>query len=157
VRSSAFLSPAAIGSRVKTPVELIVSGAKALGFDLTASDYSWQMRDFLSQHPFYPPNVSGWPVGNLWLNAGVAMTWCGLVQDFAVASVKASGGVASQLFSSASPSTAPHAAARLCGITDLSPASASGLSSYATASTWNLNRAAGTLALVLLSPEFAVV
>ena len=154
--SPAFLSAAAIGAKVKTPVELIVSGAKALGFDLSTADYGWQMRDFLNQHPFFPPNVSGWPAGHVWLNAGVTMTWCSIAQDFAVASSKASGGVAAKLLATASPSTAPTVAARLCGITDLSPASASGLATYARGAKWDINRAAGTLALVLVTPEFAV-
>ena len=42
------------------------------------------------------------------------------------------------------------------GITDLSPSTASGISSYVSGAPWSLDRAAGTMALVLLSPEFFV-
>ena len=156
VNLPAFLSDPAIGCRAKTPVELMVSAAKALRFDLSAVDYTWQMRDLLGQYPFLPPNVSGWPAGKRWLNTGVAMTWCGMLQDFIAGSRNATGGVVQQLLTSASPATAPAAAARMCGITDLSPATASALSSYASGAAWNVDRAAGTLALVLLSPEFFV-
>ena len=156
VKSPVFLSDAAIGAKAKTPVELVVSGAKALGIDLSTIDLSWQLRDLFGQHPFLPPNVSGWPAGKRWLNTSVAMTWCAIVQQFVVGSRNAAGGVVSGLLTSASPATAPAAAARLCGVTDLSAASAAGLANYVAAGPWNLDRAAGTLALVLVSPEFFV-
>jgi hypothetical protein len=137
-------------------VELVVSGAKALGFDLSTVDLSWQLRDLFGQHPFLPPNVSGWPAGKRWLNTSVAMTWCGIVQQFVGTSRNTAGGVVGRLLASASPATAPTAAARMCGITDLSPATATGLANYVAAAPWSLDRAAGTLALVLVSPEFFV-
>jgi uncharacterized protein (DUF1800 family) len=155
VHLPAFLSDAAIGAKAKTPVELMVSAAKAVGFDLSTADYTWQMRDLLGQHPYLPPNVSGWPAGQRWLNTGVAMIWCGMAQDFVRAARAATGGVVG-LLASTPRAAAPVAAARLCGITDLSPATASGLASYISAGPWNLDRAAGTLALVLVSPEFFV-
>jgi uncharacterized protein (DUF1800 family) len=151
----AFVSAAAIGAKAKTPVELIASAAKAVGFDLSTVDYTWQIRDLLGQHPYLPPNVSGWPAGKRWLNTGVIMTWCAMVQDFVGVSRTAAGGAVAQLAAMA-PAAAPTAAARICGITDLSPATATGLSSYVAAGPWNLDRAAGTLALVLVSPEFFV-
>ncbi len=156
VKLPAFLSEAAVGAKAKTPVELVVSGAKALGIDLSTIDLSWQLRDLFGQHPFLPPNVSGWPAGKRWLNTSVAMTWCAIVQQFVVRARDAADGVASRLLTSATPATAPAAAARLCGLTDLSTATAAGLSNYAAAAPWNLDRAAGTLALVLVSPEFFV-
>lgn len=154
--SPAFLAPSAIGCRVKSPVELLTSGARAMRFPLGPSDYGWQMSSFMNQHPFFPPNVSGWPTGTAWLNAGVDMTWGGIVQDFAGASAKSTTGVAAELVRTASPTRAPAAAARLCGITDLSTTTARALHAYTTSGTWDLVRAAGTLALVLVSPEFLV-
>jgi uncharacterized protein (DUF1800 family) len=154
--SSAFLAPAAIGSRVKSPVELIASGARALRFPLGASDYGWQMSTFMNQHPFFPPNVAGWPEGTTWLNAGVDMTWGGIVQDFARASAASTTGVAAELLRTSSPTTAPDVAARLCGIVDLSPTTARALHAYTTTGTWDRIRAAGALALVLVAPEFLV-
>jgi uncharacterized protein (DUF1800 family) len=156
----AFVSDAAIGAKAKTPVELMVHAAKALGFDLSSVDYTWQMRDLLGQDPFLPPNVSGWPAGPRWLNTGVAMTWCGMVQDFVRASRAATSGTVGKLLASttaaAAPVSAPAAAARMCGLADLSNSTSAALSSYVSGGPWNADRAAGTLALVLLSPEFFV-
>jgi uncharacterized protein (DUF1800 family) len=156
VRSPAFVSAAAIGAKVKSPVELIANGARVTGFNLTTSDYGWQMSSFMNQHPFFPPNVAGWPEGTVWLNAGVAMTWGAIVQDFVTASAGAANGVVNQLLRRATPATAPALAARLCGITDLRTATGRALASYASGGRWDIDRAAGTLALVLVSPEFAV-
>ena len=155
-RSPAFLAPAAIGTRVKSPVELLASGARVMGFPLGPSDYGWQLSSFMNQHPYFPPNVSGWPEGTMWLNAGVDMTWGGIVQDFASASAASSHGIAAKLWLKESPLSAPAAAARLCGITDLTAPTARALHSYTTSGSWDRFRAAGALALVLVSPEFLV-
>lgn len=154
--SPAFLAPEAIGSRAKSPVELIVSGARVMGFNLGPSDYGWQMSSFMNQHPYFPPNVSGWPEGTTWLNAGVDMTWGGIVQDFAAASAKSHSGIAGKLWLTHSPLSAPAAAVRLCGITDVSATTLKALHAYTTSGSWDRFRAAGTLALVLVSPEFLV-
>jgi len=154
--SPAFLAPAAIGTRVKSPVELLASGARVMEFPLGRSDYGWQLSSFMNQHPYFPPNVSGWPEGTTWLNAGVDMTWGGIVQDFAAASAGSSRGVAAKLWLRESPLSAPTAAARLCGITDLTAPTARALHGYTTSGAWDRYRAAGTLALVLVSPEFLV-
>jgi len=154
--SPAFLAPAAIGSRVKSPVELLASGARVLGFHLGSSDYGWQMSSFMNQHPYFPPNVAGWPQGTTWLNAGVDMTWGGIVQDFAAATAASPSGTAAKLWLRESPESAPAAAVRLCGITDVSATTARALHAYTTSGSWDRFRAAGTLALVLVSPEFLV-
>jgi uncharacterized protein (DUF1800 family) len=156
VRSPAFLAPAAIGTRVKSPVELLASGARVMEFPLGSSDYGWQLSSFMNQHPYFPPNVSGWPEGTTWLNAGVDMTWGGIVQDFAAASAVSSTGIAAKLWLSESPLSAPTAVARLCGITDLTAPTARALHGYTTSGSWDRFRAAGALALVLVSPEFLV-
>jgi uncharacterized protein (DUF1800 family) len=151
-----FLSDAAIGAKAKTPVELVVSGCKVLGFDLSTVDLSWQLRDLFGQHPFVPPTVSGWPAGKRWFNTAVAMTWCSVVQQAVSATRGVAGGPVQRLFATSSGAAAPAVAARMCGIVDLSPATASGLNAFATGGSWTVDRAAGTLALVLLSPEFWV-
>ncbi len=154
--SPAFLAPRAIGNRVKSPVELLASGARVMGFELGSSDYGWQLSSFMNQHPYFPPNVSGWPDGTMWLNAGVDMTWCGIVQDFATAAAESPTGVAAKIWLNESPLSAPAAVARHCGITDLTEPTAHALHSYTTSGSWDRYRAAGALALVLVSPEFLV-
>jgi len=156
VKSPVFLSTASMNSKVKTPVELLVSGARAYGFDLTSSDYGWQLSTFMNQHPMMPPNVSGWPTGRIWLNAGVTMGWGSIVQDFASASMASGKGRVTELLQSANKATAPTAAMRLCGLGTMSATTSKALSSYVNANTWNRATAAGLLALVLVSPEFAI-
>ena len=56
-RSPLFLSNASIGSKIKTPVELLISGARVMKFKLGQTDYGWQLSTFMNQHPFFPPNV----------------------------------------------------------------------------------------------------
>jgi uncharacterized protein (DUF1800 family) len=155
-RSPAFLAPASIGTRVKSPVELLASGARIMAFPLGSSDYGWQLSTFMNQHPYFPPNVSGWPEGTTWLNAGVDMTWGGIVQDFAAAAAASSTGIAAKLWLTESPRSAPMAVARLCGITDLTAPTARALHAYTTSGSWDRFRAAGAMALVLVSPEFLV-
>ncbi len=156
VRSPAFLAPEAIGNRVKCPVELLASGARIMNFPLGTSDYGWQLSSFMNQHPFFPPNVAGWPEGTMWLNAGVDMTWGGIVQDFASRAAASSTGVAAQLWLHESPESAPAAVLRHCGITDVSTSTARALHAYTTSGSWDRFRAAGAMALVLVSPEFLV-
>ncbi len=156
VTSPDFLSPAAIGSRVKTPVELLVSGAKVMQFNLGPSDYGWQLSDFMNQHPLFPPNVSGWPSGRIWLNSGVTMMWGSIVQDFASASLASSTGRAAYLVGNANKASAPGLATRMCGLSDVSVTTMRALSTYVNAGPWDRTRAAGLLALVLVSPEFAI-
>jgi uncharacterized protein (DUF1800 family) len=156
VKSPTFLSPASIGSKVKTPVELMVSGARVMQFKLGPTDYGWQLSTFMNQHPLYPPNVSGWPSGKIWLNSGVTMAWGSIVQDFASASLSDPKGTAAQLFSKAGKAGAPGVAVHLCGLSEVSTVTMKALSAYANSAPWTLERAAGLLALVLVSPEFAV-
>ncbi len=154
--SDLFLSDAAIGNRVKTPVELMVTGARVMGFNLGPTDYGWQLSSFMNQHPFYPPNVSGWPEGKIWLNSGVTMSWGNIVQDYATASLAATRGTVTDLVKGANKSTAAATAVRLCGLTDVSAATMKALTKFVEAQPWNRVQAAGLLALVLVSPEFAV-
>ena len=60
-----FLSDQAIFSKVKTPVELLVSATRLLGWGglTTDANLGWLLRE-QAQHPFTPPNVSGWPKGD---------------------------------------------------------------------------------------------
>lgn len=160
VHLPAFLSDAAIGARVKSPVELVVNGARVLGYDLSTFDGLEGNLALFGQDPFIPPDVSGWPIGAQWVNTTVAMIWSRMLQSFVQASRAATNGVVQHLLTSISdddaPGLAPRAAARMCGIVDLSRATAAALSTYVSAGSWDADRAAGTLALVLVSPEFLV-
>jgi hypothetical protein len=53
------------------------------------------------------------------------------------------------------PAQAATEAARLACITDLTLSTRNALSTYAAGGKWGIDRAAGTLGLLLVSPEFA--
>lgn len=68
LRSWTFHSPAAIGQRVKSPVELLVGTVRAL--DGRASPLKLaDLCDQLGQSLYYPPSVKGWDGGRAWLNS----------------------------------------------------------------------------------------
>ena len=150
-----FLSDAAIGCRVKSPVELVASAAKALGVhDLSSFQLSWQMRDMMGQQPFLPPNVSGWPSGPRWLHAGYLMTWCSLANAFVGSVRNVPGSPVQQLFAGANKTTAATVGAGLVGLASLQPSTTAALATYAGAGSWTIDRAAGVITLLLLSPDF---
>jgi uncharacterized protein (DUF1800 family) len=67
--SKAFYSPKAIGTQIKSPVQLVVGLARQL-------EVEWgerfrpmvQTLDAMGQVPLMPPNVKGWPGGRMWIN-----------------------------------------------------------------------------------------
>lgn len=67
--SKAFYSPKAIGTQIKSPVQLVVGLARQL-------EVEWgerfrpmvQTLDSMGQVPLMPPNVKGWPGGRMWIN-----------------------------------------------------------------------------------------
>ncbi len=66
-KSDHFYKPEFIGSKIKSPVEIMVGALKA--FDIATPDVSY-MRDMsrpLQQLLFDPPNVKGWPGQRLWI------------------------------------------------------------------------------------------
>ena len=67
--SNAFYSPKAMGTQIKSPVQLVVGLARQL-------EVEWNERfrpmvqtlDAMGQVPLMPPNVKGWPGGRMWIN-----------------------------------------------------------------------------------------
>ena len=73
-----FFSPAAIGQRIKSPVEFVVGSVKALNGRVSparAVDLCTKM----GQSLLYPPSVKGWDGGDRWLNSTTLL----LRQNFA--------------------------------------------------------------------------
>ncbi len=66
--SKAFFSPAAIGTQIKSPVHLITSGARMMGFDNPSKIPVMGVLEQMGQVPLNPPNVKGWPGGRSWIN-----------------------------------------------------------------------------------------
>ncbi len=66
--SQGFYSPAAIGTQIKSPVQLIVGSARLLDVPLPPTGPLRNMLEQMGQVPFFPPNVKGWPGGRAWIN-----------------------------------------------------------------------------------------
>jgi uncharacterized protein (DUF1800 family) len=64
VAEPAFLSEAAIGARVRSPLEKVVGIAQAFGLGNRAQRWVEYALQTLGYVPFVPPNVAGYPEGN---------------------------------------------------------------------------------------------
>jgi hypothetical protein len=69
LRSRAFYSSRAIGSQIKSPVQLLVGSIRLLDLQLPHIERMRKALEMMGQVPFYPPNVKGWPGGRAWINA----------------------------------------------------------------------------------------
>ena len=66
--SKAFYQPRAIGSQIKSPVQLIAGTIRLLGLNTpNAQQLAFSMNQ-MGQVPLQPPNVKGWPGGRMWIN-----------------------------------------------------------------------------------------
>lgn len=148
-----FIDPSFTGTDaryalVKQPVEYVVGALRALRITPPMDGTSTQSRMLrsalagLGQVPFAPPNVGGWPAGQLWLTTAAAQARI----DFARWAVTA--GDISQV-ADASTSSRIDAAAHLLGIDAFSQRTATALADVA-ADPQSL------VELALLSPEYQV-
>jgi len=58
-----------IGSRIKSPVELIVNTSRWLGAEYGGNEALTFVQRILGQVLFNPPNVAGWPNGKRWIDS----------------------------------------------------------------------------------------
>jgi uncharacterized protein (DUF1800 family) len=63
-----------IGSRIKSPIELIAGIRRMLPMELEAEESQLIVQRLLGQMLFYPPNVAGWPGGKSWIDSSSLMT-----------------------------------------------------------------------------------
>ena len=68
LRSKAFFSDKAIGSQIKSPVQLVLGTVRQLGVGLPPMQVLRNSLQQMGQMPFNPPNVKGWPGGRAWIN-----------------------------------------------------------------------------------------
>lgn len=145
---ASFTGSAARHGLVKQPVEYVVGALRALRIspptDGQASDSKLlrQVLDGLGQLPFYPPNVGGWPAGQLWLTTAAAQARI----DFAHRAA-AIGDISA--VADASPSSRIDAVAHLLGVDAFSDRTRSALSDV-------VGVPADLVELALLSPEYLV-
>src|SRR5215211_7466155 len=62
-----------IGSRIKSPVELITGLQRMLPMQLQNEEALLLVQRVLGQILFYPPNVAGWPGGKTWIDSSTLM------------------------------------------------------------------------------------
>lgn len=155
-----FLSDQAIFTKVKSPVELVVSSARLLGWTPGGKDMGWEMTQ-LNQHPFTPPNVGGWFKGDQWLNTTNLLRWATLANTLAMKGFNWAGTVlspvnpaATQVFSNSTAATSAGYVLHLAGLDNASSTTKAKLGDYAASGPWSLWRAAGLLNLLLVSPEW---
>jgi len=63
-----------IGTRIKSPVELLVGIRRMLPMELEQEESQLIVQRLLGQVLFYPPNVAGWPGGKSWIDSSSLMT-----------------------------------------------------------------------------------
>jgi uncharacterized protein (DUF1800 family) len=66
--SQAFYSDKAIGTQIKSPVQLVVGTVRMLGLDMPDRRVMQASLNQMGQVPLEPPNVKGWPGGRMWIN-----------------------------------------------------------------------------------------
>ncbi|HEU4553288.1 MAG TPA: DUF1800 domain-containing protein [Chitinophaga sp.] len=62
-----------IGSRIKSPVELLVGMRRSIPLEFEREEVMLVFQGILGQQLFYPPNVAGWPGGRNWIDSSSLM------------------------------------------------------------------------------------
>lgn len=160
-RRPEFIADATIGNRVKSPVELLVSAIKLMGYQdvdrFSLNWISWLMR----QNPFAAPDVSGW--NDAWLHPTHLVVWsnvnywlCWSDDGTDAIPVEQRNQAVRRLYAEGTSATAGDLALKLAGLYDVSPQTRQAVNDYASGGVWHYYRACSTLQLVLDSPEFLV-
>ncbi|MCI0360955.1 MAG: DUF1800 domain-containing protein [Planctomycetaceae bacterium] len=77
--SRLFYSEAALGRKVRSPIELGVGMLRALDATTNMVQLANRLRE-LGQMPLYPPNVKGWDGGRSWINSSTLLGRANLVR-----------------------------------------------------------------------------
>jgi Protein of unknown function (DUF1800) len=77
-----FYSAASVGTRIKSPVELLVSTYRKLGLREVPGlpDFN-EVTRALGQHLLHPPTVAGWAYGRAWITPGLLIERGNFVRD----------------------------------------------------------------------------
>lgn len=69
-----------IGTRIKSPVELLVGIRRMIPIEMKRPEVQLLFQRTMSQYLFYPPNVAGWPGGKNWVDSSSLMLRMRLAQ-----------------------------------------------------------------------------
>lgn len=72
-KSDWFFEEKNIGTKIKSPVELIVGIRRFIPLELEKPEVQLLFERALGQILFYPPNVAGWPGGTSWIDSSALM------------------------------------------------------------------------------------
>ena len=72
-KSDWFYEEKNIGTKIKSPVELIVGIRRFIPLELEKPEVQLLFERALGQILFYPPNVAGWPGGTNWIDSSALM------------------------------------------------------------------------------------
>jgi uncharacterized protein (DUF1800 family) len=72
-QSQQFQSTESIGSRIKSPVELLAGMSRLFHIRFEKQNALLQMQRAMGQVPLNPPNVAGWPDGRAWIDSSTLM------------------------------------------------------------------------------------
>ncbi|MBS1757689.1 MAG: DUF1800 domain-containing protein [Bacteroidetes bacterium] len=72
-----------IGTRIKSPIELLVGIRRFMPLQLDNDNAQLLFQNVLGQVLFYPPNVAGWPGGKSWIDSSTLMIRLQMPQVFA--------------------------------------------------------------------------
>jgi uncharacterized protein (DUF1800 family) len=142
VRRPEFLDAATRGAIVKSPVQLVVGTARALGSGLPPG--AVRMLAALGQVPFLPPDVDGWTANEGWISTSTTHARL----TFAVAMAGTATDAVDVLTESPRPERAALVA-RLLSVDTWSPATTSALDAVS-------DRPSDLLAIAIASPEHAL-
>jgi uncharacterized protein (DUF1800 family) len=71
--SRAFYSPIAVGSQIKSPIQLMLGVIRQVGLEMPPDGGLLFALKEMGQVPFQPPNVRGWPGGRMWINTSTLL------------------------------------------------------------------------------------
>lgn len=71
--SRAFYSPQAIGTQIKSPVQLLTGTVRLLDVPMPQMPLVYGALSEMGQVPLMPPNVKGWPSGRAWINTSTLL------------------------------------------------------------------------------------
>lgn len=161
-RRREFRSGRALFNRTKTALERVVAAARLLEWPELATDASLHpTMAQMGQMAWLPPNVSGWPKGDQWLNSSNLLVWSRLATQMVTRGFDEGGEqvgegspFVTRVFTRSTPSTAARFVCDKAGLIPASTRTLSVLDGYARGGSWSPGRAAGVVNLALLSPEF---
>jgi uncharacterized protein (DUF1800 family) len=152
--SDEFYSKRAYRALVRCPIDFVVGAVRALEIETDYTTYV-QAAQGMDQRLYEPPNVAGWPGGELWLSSGNFFGRVNFLDSFLFPRNRP---IAIPALAGAATAEAVVDAALLRLIdNDISPESRQSLYAYARTVSNPQERAAAVAYLVLASPEYQLV